>query len=49
MIEATEMMVPVDLIQIDFTRAWDYLGEITGDSMQDELLDKLFSQFCLGK
>lgn len=48
-IEATDMMVPVDLIQIDFTRAWDYLGEITGDSVQDELLDKLFSQFCLGK
>lgn len=48
-IDATEMMLPVDLIQMDFTRAWDLLGEITGDSVQDELLNKLFSQFCLGK
>ena len=44
-----EMEMPVDLIQIDFTRAWDLLGEITGDSVQDELLTQLFSQFCLGK
>ena len=44
-----EMEIPVDLIQIDFTRAWDLLGEITGDSVQDELLTQLFSQFCLGK
>ena len=39
----------VDLVQIDMTRCWDLLGEITGDSYQDELLDQLFSQFCLGK
>ena len=44
-----EMEMPVDLIQIDFTRAWDLLGEITGDSVQDELLTQLFNQFCLGK
>lgn len=44
-----DMGMPVDLIQIDFTRAWDLLGEITGDSVQDELLTQLFSQFCLGK
>ena len=44
-----EMEMPVDLIQIDFIRAWDLLGEITGDSVQDELLTQLFSQFCLGK
>ncbi|XJS10666.1 tRNA uridine-5-carboxymethylaminomethyl(34) synthesis GTPase MnmE [Aerococcaceae bacterium WGS1372] len=48
-IDSTEMMLLVDLIQMDFTRAWDLLGEVTGDSVQDELLDKLFSQFCLGK
>lgn len=41
--------MPVDLVQIDITRCWDLLGEITGDSYQDELLDQLFSQFCLGK
>lgn len=41
--------MPVDLVQIDMTRCWELLGEITGDSYQDELLDQLFSQFCLGK
>lgn len=41
--------MPVDLVQIDMTRCWEFLGEITGDSYQDELLDQLFGQFCLGK
>ena len=41
--------MPIDLVQIDFTRCWDLLGEITGDSVQDELLTQLFTQFCLGK
>lgn len=48
-LSSVEMGMPVDLIQIDFTKAWDLLGEITGESVQDELLNKLFSQFCLGK
>ncbi len=48
-IEGIEMAMPVDLVQIDMTRAWDLLGEITGDSVQDELITQLFSQFCLGK
>lgn len=41
--------MPVDLIQIDLTRAWDLLGEIMGENVQDELITQLFSQFCLGK
>ena len=48
-VNGVDMGMPVDLIQIDFTRAWDLLGEITGDTVQDELLTQLFSQFCLGK
>ncbi len=48
-ISGIEMAMPVDLVQIDFTRAWELLGEITGDTVQDELLTQLFSQFCLGK
>ncbi|GCF92388.1 tRNA modification GTPase MnmE [Enterococcus florum] len=44
-----ETGMPVDLVQIDMTRCWDYLGEIVGDSVQDELITQLFSQFCLGK
>lgn len=48
-IEGIEMGMPVDLVQIDMTHAWELLGEITGDSVQDELITQLFSQFCLGK
>ena len=48
-IQGIESGMPVDLVQIDMTRCWDYLGEIDGDSVQDELITQLFSQFCLGK
>lgn len=48
-ITGIESGMPVDLVQIDMTRCWELLGEITGDSVQDELLTQLFSQFCLGK
>ncbi|WEV43661.1 tRNA uridine-5-carboxymethylaminomethyl(34) synthesis GTPase MnmE [Lactobacillus sp. ESL0684] len=41
--------VPVDIVQIDLNGAWDTLGEITGESSPDELVNELFSQFCLGK
>ena len=41
--------MPIDLVQIDMTAAWDKLGEITGESAPDELITQLFSQFCLGK
>lgn len=40
---------PIDLVEIDIKRAWEKLGEIIGTTYTDELLDQLFSQFCLGK
>ena len=46
---AIDSETPLDLIQIDVTRAWELLGEIIGDTVQDSLIDQLFSQFCLGK
>ncbi|WEV37008.1 tRNA uridine-5-carboxymethylaminomethyl(34) synthesis GTPase MnmE [Lactobacillus sp. ESL0677] len=48
-IQAVKDEVPVDIAQIDFNGAWDTLGEITGESSPDELVNELFSQFCLGK
>ena len=48
-IAALETEVPIDIAQIDFNGAWDTLGEITGESSPDELVNQLFSQFCLGK
>ncbi|MGE7604321.1 tRNA uridine-5-carboxymethylaminomethyl(34) synthesis GTPase MnmE [Peribacillus sp. NPDC097675] len=47
--EAIEMGTPIDLVQIDFTKAWELLGEVIGESVQDGLINQLFSQFCLGK
>ena len=47
--EGIEAGMPVDLVQMDMTRCWDYLGEVVGDSVQDEIITQLFSQFCLGK
>ena len=48
-LEAAEAGVPVDMIQIDVTRTWEILGEIIGDTVQESLINQLFSQFCLGK
>jgi tRNA modification GTPase len=48
-INAAHAVVPIDMIQIDVTRTWEILGEITGDTVEESLLDQLFSQFCLGK
>lgn len=41
--------VPIDMIEIDIKRAWEKLGEIIGETYTEELIDQLFSQFCLGK
>lgn len=48
-IDAAEMGVPMDMVQIDLTRTWEILGEIIGESASETLIDQLFSQFCLGK
>ena len=40
---------PIDMIEIDLKRIWELLGEITGETYQEELINQLFSQFCLGK
>ena len=47
--QGLEVGMPVDLLQVDMTRTWEILGEITGDAAPDELITQLFSQFCLGK
>ena len=37
------------MISVDLNDAYNYLGEIIGAVYKDELLDTLFSKFCLGK
>ena len=41
--------MPVDIVEIDITNAWNNLGSIIGEVYQDELINTLFSNFCLGK
>lgn len=41
--------IPIDFVEIDLRKAWANLGEITGQSSNEDLLDHLFSNFCLGK
>lgn len=48
-IDAAKSGIPVDMIQIDVTKTWELLGEIVGDTVQESLINQLFSQFCLGK
>jgi len=40
---------PVDLMELNIKLLWETLGEITGNVYKDELLDEIFSKFCLGK
>ena len=47
--KSLEEGLPIDVIEIDLKRAWEYLGEIIGDAYEDELVDNIFSNFCLGK
>lgn len=41
--------MPIDMIEIDIKNVWNLLGEITGENYDDELIDNLFSKFCVGK
>jgi len=41
--------MPIDMIEIDIKNAWNLLGKIIGETYEDELINQLFSQFCLGK
>jgi tRNA modification GTPase len=41
--------VPADLLAVDLTAALAAIGEITGESLSDDLLAAIFSRFCIGK
>lgn len=48
-LEAIELNIPIDMVELDIKAAWQTLGEITGDYHPEDLIDELFSKFCLGK
>ncbi|NLJ74114.1 MAG: tRNA uridine-5-carboxymethylaminomethyl(34) synthesis GTPase MnmE [Firmicutes bacterium] len=44
-----QMGYPLDLISIDLQNALEHLGEITGETVRENVIDRIFSQFCIGK
>ena len=44
-----ERRLPLDFVSIDLRAAYDTLGEITGETASDDLLERIFSEFCIGK
>lgn len=41
--------MPIDMIELDIRNIWEMLGTINGSTYEEELLDEMFSRFCLGK
>lgn len=41
--------LPIDILEIDLKQMWELLGEIIGETYEEELLDALFKDFCVGK
>ena len=48
-ISSRERALPLDFVSIDLRAAYDDLGEVTGETASDDLLDRIFSEFCIGK
>lgn len=48
-LKGIENHMPIDMVEIDLKELWNLLGQIIGESYEEELLDNLFQQFCLGK
>lgn len=44
-----ENKVPLDCIEVDLKNCWENLGKISGDTISEDILDKIFSEFCIGK
>ena len=47
--EEIKINSPIDIVELSLKDAWSSLGEIIGETYTEELLDELFSRFCLGK
>ena len=43
------MAVPEDLLTIDLMNAYEELGKIIGEAVEEDLVNEIFSKFCMGK
>lgn len=48
-ISTIEISMPIEIVSTDLKEAWNLLGEITGDTIHEDLIDQIFSNFCIGK
>lgn len=48
-INATESKLGYDFIEIDIKQTYEFLGEITGESLDEDIINSIFDDFCLGK
>ena len=48
-INAMDGSMDADLISIDLRSAWEILGELTGEMAGEDIIDEIFSRFCIGK
>ncbi len=47
--ESVSQNLPIDMLEMDIKSIWEELGKINGTTYEEELLDEMFSRFCLGK
>ena len=47
--ESIKNNMPIDMIELDIKNIWEELGKVNGTTYEEELLDEMFSRFCLGK
>ena len=44
-----DLGITIDLLEVELHQTWSTLGEITGETIEDDILDKIFKEFCVGK
>ena len=47
--ESIENQMPEDFYSIDLMNAYEELGTIIGEAVEDDLVNEIFSKFCMGK
>ncbi len=49
LVDGLQQQLPLEMIAIDAREAIEALGEITGETIQDTVIDNIFQRFCIGK